>query len=99
MSRMIRIIFKSAMLALVISLVGAQPALAYIDPNTGGLLFQLLATAFALLSGIALLFAGRIRASVARFRRSLRGLFNPDGSKEQHVEALPQRTHTQDEDR
>jgi len=44
----------------------------YIDPNTGGMLFQVLATAFALFSGLILLFSGKIRAFIARTRRSVR---------------------------
>jgi len=48
--------------------------MAYIDPNTGGMLFQVLATRFAVLSGVALIFARQIRTSVARLIRSLRGL-------------------------
>ena len=44
----------------------------YIDPNTGGLLFQVLAGAFGLISGAILLFSGRIRMMIARFRRSRR---------------------------
>lgn len=44
----------------------------YIDPNTGGMLFQILATLLALFSGVALLLSGKIRAAFGRFRRSLR---------------------------
>lgn len=44
----------------------------YIDPNTGGMLFQVLATLLALFSGVALLLSSKIRAAFARFKRSLR---------------------------
>lgn len=44
----------------------------YIDPNTGGTLFQILATSLALFSGFALLFSSKIRAAIARLRRSTR---------------------------
>ncbi len=44
----------------------------YIDPNTGGILFQALAVFLALFSGIALLFSSKIKAAFARFKRSLR---------------------------
>ena len=44
----------------------------YIDPNTGGMLFQVLATGFALATGAVLLFARQIKAGFARFRRWLR---------------------------
>ena len=67
-----RIILKSVLLALMVGLVSARPALAYIDPNVGGQLFQVLATGFALFSGIALLFSRQIRAGVAKVRRFLR---------------------------
>jgi hypothetical protein len=53
----------------------------YIDPNTGGMLFQILATAFALFSGLILLFSGKIRALIARARRSVR-----EGQKDEQVE-------------
>jgi hypothetical protein len=80
----IRILLKSILLALLIGLTSARPALAYyIDPNTGGQLFQILATSFALLSGIALLFARQIRAGVARIKRFLRTSFGSSDSEEQ----------------
>ena len=70
-------IMKSAMLALIISLASARTALAgYIDPNTGGLLFQMLAVGFAIFSGILLFFSRQIRMALARARRSLRSLLN-----------------------
>jgi hypothetical protein len=46
--------------------------MAYIDPNTGGMLFQILATAFAVFSGVVLVFSRQIRAAIARARRFLR---------------------------
>jgi hypothetical protein len=48
----------------------------YIDPNTGGMLFQILAVMFGLLSGIILLFAARIRMMFARVMRFFRGVNN-----------------------
>jgi hypothetical protein len=45
----------------------------YIDPNTGGIIFQFLAASFAALIGFLLLFSGRIRSAFARLRRRLRG--------------------------
>lgn len=44
----------------------------YIDPSTGGVLFQALMVIFGVLSGAVLLFYGRIKMSIARFRRYLR---------------------------
>ena len=41
----------------------------YVDPNTGGLLFQLLAVLFTVISGVFLAFSGRIKAVVARIKR------------------------------
>jgi hypothetical protein len=44
----------------------------YIDPNTGGILFQALAAAFVAVSGVLLIFSGRIRQAIAKMRRSAR---------------------------
>lgn len=44
----------------------------YIDPNTGGMLFQFLAVIFALLSTAFLFFSGQIKAFFARLRRNVR---------------------------
>jgi hypothetical protein len=45
---------------------------AYIDPNTGGMLFQILAVLLAALSGILFFFSRQIKTSLARLRRNLR---------------------------
>ena len=45
---------------------------AYIDPNTGGMLFQVLAVLLAAISGILFFFSRQIKAGIARLRRSLR---------------------------
>lgn len=50
----------------------------YVDPNTGGLLFQLLAASFALISGFILIFARRIRMALARAARILRERFGDE---------------------
>jgi hypothetical protein len=44
----------------------------YIDPNTGGMLFQLLAVFLALFSGILFFFSRQIRTGFARLRRMIR---------------------------
>lgn len=44
----------------------------YIDPNTGGMLFQALAAAFVAISGVLLVFSGKIRGFIAQLRRKLR---------------------------
>ncbi len=41
----------------------------YIDPNTGGILFQVLAGLFAVLSGVLFVFSRQIRQGIARLRR------------------------------
>lgn len=41
----------------------------YIDPNTGGMLFQILAVVFAVFSGVFLVFSSKIRAGIAKLRR------------------------------
>ena len=44
----------------------------YIDPNTGGVLFQVLAGALVAVSGVVFFFSRRIREGLARLRRKLR---------------------------
>jgi len=54
------------------SLIDPQAPIAYIDPNTGGMLFQMLAVLLALFSGILFFFSRQIKTAFARLRRSLR---------------------------
>ena len=42
---------------------------AYIDPNTGGMLFQILAVLFGVISGALLLFSGKIKGYYYRLKR------------------------------
>jgi hypothetical protein len=44
----------------------------YIDPNTGGMLFQVLAAAFVAVSGTLLIFGSKIRQGIASLRRRIR---------------------------
>ena len=44
----------------------------YIDPNTGGVLFQALAAAFIAVSGVLLVFSGKIRSYFSQLRRKSR---------------------------
>jgi len=44
----------------------------YIDPNTGGILYQALAAALTVISVGLLTFSGRIRQFFARVRRQMR---------------------------
>ncbi len=44
----------------------------YIDPNTGGVLFQALAASLAAISGVLLIFSRQIRQAIARLRRGTR---------------------------
>ncbi|MCL4869013.1 MAG: hypothetical protein KJ063_08600 [Anaerolineae bacterium] len=46
--------------------------LAYIDPNSGGLLFQMLAAAFVFLSSLVFFFSSQIKMLAARVRRLFR---------------------------
>ncbi len=56
-----------------------EEAAVYIDPNTGGIIFQALAAAFVAISGVLLVFSGRIRAYLSQLRRKAR----KDDSEEQ----------------
>lgn len=42
----------------------------YIDPSSGGMLFQVLAIAFTAISGTILLFSGKIKMFFSKMRRS-----------------------------
>ena len=44
----------------------------YIDPNTGGIIFQALAATLAALSGVLLIFSRQIRQFIAKLRRGAR---------------------------
>jgi len=44
----------------------------YIDPNTGGILFQTLAILFGVFSGVILLFSSKIKMGIAKLRRKMR---------------------------
>ena len=54
----------------------------YIDPNTGGAIFQALAVFFTVISGVVLLFSGKIRMWWARLRRSRAEKNQPPGEVE-----------------
>ena len=43
----------------------------YVDPNYGGLLFQVLIVVFGILSGAVLLFSSKIKMGIAKIRRAL----------------------------
>ena len=60
------------------SLIDPQAPTAYIDPNTGGMLFQMLAVLFAFLSGFLFFFSRQIKSGFARLRRSLRKSDKPE---------------------
>lgn len=44
----------------------------YIDPTSGGLIFQVLAVFFGLISGTVLVFSSRIKMELAKLRRRFR---------------------------
>jgi len=44
----------------------------YIDPNTGGMLFQILVIMFGMISGVVLIFSSRIKMGISKLRRSIR---------------------------
>ena len=50
----------------------------YIDPNTGGMLFGWLLGALGLITGLLLIFSGKIRAYFAQLRRKMRKDKNED---------------------
>lgn len=67
-----------AMLLQFITASGLAVPSAYIDPNTGGMLFQVLAVMLAAFSGILFFFSRQIKSGLARLRRGLRKKNEPD---------------------
>ena len=53
----------------------------YIDPNTGGMLFQIFVVLFGVFSAVILLFSGKIRIAFAKLRRRIRNRTNPEAEK------------------
>lgn len=52
----------------------------YIDPNSGGMLFQALLVVFGLISGTVFIFSSKIKMTFARLMRSIR---EKDGENEE----------------
>lgn len=71
MLRMLKFVFRSLVLVFAVLRV----AFGYIDPNTGGLIFQVLAILVAFSSAIILFFSRQIRVGIARAGRFLRDRF------------------------
>ncbi len=55
---------------------------AYIDPNTGGMLFQILAVLLASLSAVLFFFSRQIKSAWARLRRGMRKEEPPEEPQE-----------------
>lgn len=51
----------------------------YIDPSSGGMLFQILAIAFGTISGVVLMFSGKIKMTIAKWRRARQSEEQNDG--------------------
>ena len=64
--------FKITLRFIVLLWAIPQMLLGYIDPNTGGLIFQVLAIILAASSAIILFFSRQIRVGVARVTRFVR---------------------------
>jgi hypothetical protein len=59
---------------------------AYIDPNTGGMLFQILAVLFGVISGALLLFSGKIKGFYYRLKRRVQETDNESVDENNHSE-------------
>ena len=74
---------KLSLWIILVCLVNVQTVYAsYIDPNTGGMLFQVLAVIFGVLSGIILIFSSRIKMLVFRLLRLMNSSKGDQSSKE-----------------
>jgi hypothetical protein len=54
----------------------------YIDPNSGGLIFQMLIVIFGVFSASVLLFSSKIKMGVAKLRRAIRQRNDEDDASE-----------------
>ena len=61
----------------------------YIDPNTGGMLFQVLAVLFGVISGTVLIFSSRIKMGLSKLRRSIRERSDQNETGETSTEEKP----------
>lgn len=78
-----RTFVKPTVLLLIFGFTGVRRAFAaYIDPNTGGMLFQLLAVMFGVFSGLILFFSSKIKMAFFRILRMLRGSKPEEATKE-----------------
>ena len=50
----------------------------YIDPNSGGLIFQVLVLMFGVISGAVLIFSSKIKMGISKLKRSLRSKNNAE---------------------
>ena len=64
----------------------------YIDPSTGGMLFQVLAVLFGLFSGLILFFSGKIKMAYRRLLRNFR-----EGKDEEEAEDVSSEATTAEE--
>ncbi|NOH03353.1 MAG: hypothetical protein HND47_16025 [Chloroflexi bacterium] len=60
----------------------------YIDPGSGGMLFQILAVVFTVISGTVLMFSSKIKMGIAKLRRSMR---KDEANKEETKNNLEQK--------
>jgi hypothetical protein len=58
----------------------------YIDPNSGGMLFQALLVVFGVISGSVLIFSSKIKMGFARLMRTFREKSGDDESTENVTE-------------
>ncbi len=59
----------------------------YIDPNSGGLIFQVLVLLFGVISGAILIFSSKIKMGLSKLKRAMRSKSdsepdNPNGKAE-----------------
>lgn len=54
----------------------------YIDPSSGGLIFQILVLVFGVISGVVLIFSSKIKMGISRLKRALRAKTKPISNQE-----------------
>ena len=71
---------------LIPTLGAPASGLAYIDPSTGGMLFQILAVIFAFFSGFVFFFSRQIKIFFARLQRRMRGQPEETNTEKENIQ-------------
>jgi hypothetical protein len=58
----------------------------YIDPASGGLIFQVLLVMFGVISGAVLIFSSKIKMGISKMRRSIREKYRKEAPSQPEID-------------